>query len=355
MHKKRKVCFFLQSEVGGAERISVLFGKSLDCNKFNVTFCLLERMSGSTSIRDFIPQGYTIRSIPDSRGFKLIQSLWKVLQDEKPDIVFSSMMYINTKLLALKWMFPKCRFIVRNNNYLYTHSRFQELIIRLTYWRADYVIAQTDEMAEELIKRVKLQKEKVRVLQNPIDIETIKAKLRAGNPYPESDLIKYVATGRFDYVKGFDILVKAFKIVVEHQPNATLYILGNTGDICANYYATVTHLIEELKLNDYVHCIGFQNNPYVYMKYADCFVLSSRNEGLPNVLIEALYLGTPAAATTCIPVISRIVENGINGYLAEPENVYSLADAMLKASTLRRISSSYTSASIKSFSKLLDT
>lgn len=63
-------------------------------------------------------------------------------------------------------------------------------------------------------------------------------------------------------------------------------------------------------MSDCVFCVGFKNNPYVYMKHADCFVLSSRNEGLPNVMIEALYLGTPVAAYKCIPVIERIVDEG---------------------------------------------
>ena len=77
------------------------------------------------------------------------------------------------------------------------------------------------------------------------------------------------------------------------------------------------------------------------MKNADCFVLSSRNEGLPNVMIEALYLGTPVAAMKCVPVIERIVEEGKNGFLAAKGNVAELADAMLNAYKLGRITSTY--------------
>ena len=82
--------------------------------------------------------------------------------------------------------------------------------------------------------------------------------------------------------------------------------------------------------------------------------MSSRNEGLPNVLIESLYLGTPVAATKCIPVISRIVEDGVNGFVAEPENAESLALAMLNAVCLGRVSSSYQSADENEFAKLFE-
>lgn len=88
------------------------------------------------------------------------------------------------------------------------------------------------------------------------------------------------------------------------------------------------------------------------MKYANCFVLSSRNEGLPNVMIEALYLGTPVAAFKCIPVIERIVSQGTTGYLAAKENIRELADAMLKAVKLGRIETTYNTNSEVIFSKI---
>ena len=83
-------------------------------------------------------------------------------------------------------------------------------------------------------------------------------------------------------------------------------------------------------------------------------MLSSRNEGLPNVLIESLYLGTPVAATKCIPVIERIVRDGQDGFLAETENVESLANAMLKASSLGRVESCYQAAGLDEFQRLFE-
>ena len=350
----KKVIFFLQSGVGGAERITATIAKSLDPDKFDVIFYLLDRPIGTTTIEIFIPREYKIKKLSNAKGWKLIKQLKDVLNSEKPDFVFSSMMYINTKLLALSPFYKRTKFIVRNNNYLYTLRIAQKAVLKATYWMADKIIAQTEEMKDELVKQMGLSDKKVIVLHNPVDTHTINEKIKAVSPYPNTNNIKYVASGRFFHVKGFDILVKAFQIVAQEQANAELYIVGNKTGNCTEYYNKIKTLIKDLGLTDKIHCVGFQENPYVYVKHANCFVLSSRNEGLPNVLIEALYLGTPSAATSCIPIISRIVDEGVTGYLAETENPKSLAEAMLKASKLGRIESTYKSATIKDFTSLFE-
>jgi glycosyltransferase involved in cell wall biosynthesis len=114
----------------------------------------------------------------------------------------------------------------------------------------------------------------------------------------------------------------------------------------------ITEKAKKNNIEGKVHCVGYQKNPYPYIKYADCFVLSSRWEGLPNVLIEALHLGTPVAAFRCIPIIERIIDNRGNGFTAEKENVTSLAQAMSKSVDLGRIHSSYKSSQIEDFTKL---
>lgn len=350
----KKVLFFLQSGVGGAERVTVTIGKNLDREKFDVSFCLVGDAKGILNIENFISKEYALLRIPKCRGFRLIHALKKIIAREKPDVIFSSITFVNTKLLALAPFFPKIKFIVRNNNYLYTLSAMQKLVLRVFYRFADAIIAQTDEMSLELIDKIKLPKKKIFTLQNPIDVMTIDEKKNELSPFKEKNNIVYVASGRCQPVKGFDILVKAFKLVLNQQPNARLHILGKITENCEACYNEVANLAKDLGVSDRVVFEGFQLNPYVFVKNADCFVLSSRNEGLPNVLIESLYLGTPVAATKCIPVISRIVEDGVNGFLAESEDAESLASAMLKASKLGRVSSNYHSASMNEFQRMFD-
>lgn len=351
---KKKVILFLQSGVGGAERVTVTIGKNLDRNKFDVLFCLIGKNKRCLCIDQFIPSDFPVIRLPCSKGLKALYQFCKIIKNQKPDVVFSSIMHANTKLLACSMFFRKIKFVIRNNNYLYTLSKLQLILLSFFYRFSDYIIAQTDEMATELINGLNLPPEKVFVLQNPIDKSDIDEKKNAPTPFAGAEKIIYVASGRCQPVKGYDILIKAFNIVLMYQPNAELHILGKITDNCENYYRSLLELLQDYNISQHVFFEGFQNNPYMFVKNAHCFVLSSRNEGLPNVLIESLYLGTPVAATKCIPVISRIVCEGVNGFLAETENCESLANAMLKASVLGRISSYYQSAGIDEFQRLLE-
>lgn len=80
--------------------------------------------------------------------------------------------------------------------------------------------------------------------------------------------------------------------------------------------------------------------------------MPSRQEGLPNALIEAMYLRRPVVAALCIPIIGRIVKDGYNGYIAESENIISLASCMLKAPGLKHFKMTYQPAPKDSFIKV---
>ena len=334
---KKKVLIFVQSEVGGAERVSVTIGKNLDSEKFNVCFYAVGPWD--CKIADFIPSEIFCGHLKQKNPFKLIRELYRCIRKESPDIIFSSTMYISTKLLLLKPLFSKVNFVVRSENNYFKFNKKQKLMIRYLYRRAELVIAQTDEMQSELIEKAKLDANKVVAIQNPQDFKTIASLARLESPFADKTKIYYVASGRFAPAKGFDVLVRAFALVLKKKENAELYIVGRNSGPNEEYFLHVKECIDDLDLNEKIHCVGYQKNPYVYVKNADCFVLSSRNEGLPNVLIEALYLETPVAATTCIPAIERIVENGKTGFLAASENVEALANAMVQAESLGRIRS----------------
>lgn len=343
------------SAVGGAERMTVTFARQLDMTKYDVKFCILE-ISQIRGIEDFIPKDYPVLHVPFSSfglNLKLLSSFRSVLNEEKPDIVFSSLISINFRLLLLAPFYKKTTFIVRNNIYLATSSKYQKTMIKLTYKNAAKIIAQTIEMKAELDELLKQKKSTVEVVQNPVDVNTIHDKLLDYEPFMNPEKVNYVAVGRFAPSKGFDVLVRAFSNVLKKQPHSELYIVGRYNEQ-DDYFKSVWQWVKSNEIEKQVHLVGHSDNPYKYMKNADCFVLSSRNEGLPNVLIEALYIGTPSAACTCIPVIERIVENGKTGYLANSEDFDGLAEAMLNAACLGQIKSTYQSSSIEQVLKYFD-
>lgn len=349
----KKILVFVQSNVGGAERMTVAVTKSLPKDKFKLVYCLVDMFGdGKYPILDFIPDGTDCNIIKKCNPLLLLFKIKKVLSNYKPDIVFSSTFYINNKILLWRKWYRRTSFIIRCENYLYTYTSKQKILLFKTYKSADFIIAQTEEMKDELLEEAKINKNKVVVLQNPIDIDTIDRKLRDSvNPYNPDDVSqKYVASGRFSFQKGFDLLVDAFAIVREKSMNPVkLYILGETGGDNNPEFKKIQKKIFENGLTNEVICLGYQDNPYKYVVNCDCFVLSSRWEGLPNVVLEALYLNKPVAAFRCIPVIERIIKDGYNGYTAEKENTEELANAMLKAAKLKEIHTEYKPARIEDF------
>ena len=350
--KKKKVLFFVQDSVGGAERIAVLISKILDSNIFDIKFVVVPYSDVANSIEDFLPKETKRVNIGKVRPVLKMFRMFKVIWREKPDIVFSSVLQLSNKILPYRMLFPKTKFIIRCENYLYTYSRIQKLEVFLLYRLANKIITQTREMKDELVNESKIPQSKVVVLENPIDKNLIAEKIQnVSNPY--SSLKKHiVASGRFCFQKGFDFLIQSFSSLKKKRDDIDLYILGANDGEYKDEFDRVMQIASDCGVIDDVHCLGYKSNPYPYIKYADCFALSSRWEGLPNVLIESLHLGTPVAAFKCVPIVERIVEHGVNGFVALPEDVDSLADAMDKALLLGRVSSNYSGASIEEFKKV---
>ena len=97
---------------------------------------------------------------------------------------------------------------------------------------------------------------------------------------------------------------------------------------------SLLNLRKKLNLEKNVHFLGFQSNPYRFFYFSDLFVLSSRREGLPNAVLENLYLKKPIVATQCIPYLSTLINHGKNGYIVPTENPKSLASAILNFENL---------------------
>lgn len=347
---KKKILFFLPPTVGGAERMTVTIAKMLPQDEFEVKFVVVGR--GLGDIGKFIPFNYDIILLQ-------IRGLWdfctiriaNLIRKEKPHATFASLMYLNARVIwASKLLGVKS--IVRNNIDFFYALPKNRWYAKLSYRWADYIIAQQEEMRGGIITVTHSAPQKVVTLQNPIDKALIDEKSKALSPYNRDDnSVKYVWTARFHHSKGQDVLIRSFDIVHQANPNSKLYLIGKFNK--TDYY--YQELIQYIRANNLSDCIilpGFDDNPYKWVANADCYVMPSRKEGLPNSLIDAMYLGKPVVATTCIPVVSRIVKDGYNGVLVAPEDVEAMAEAMQKALRLKDFAMTYTPASKDDFISL---
>ena len=336
---KKKVLFILPSSVGGAERVTVTISRYLNPSVYDVRYVILSKQVGN--VRDILPDGATvihvkIRNIWDFTITKLVN----LLRQERPDFVFSSLRYLNPRVIVAAKIVGDIKIIVRNDNGLKTARWDNKLLMRLTYRWANVVIAQQEEMRQELLQVMKLPGDLVVVINNPLNTEAIDASANAPSPYPDQIGMKYLWVARFFYNKGQDLVCRAFHEVYQSIPDAHLYLLGRYDDKDP-YYIQVRQYVEEHHLSEHIHFMGEESNPFPWMRHCDCFVMPSRYEGTPNSLIEAMYVGCPIVATRCIPMIDRMVQDRYNGILVPSEDIPAMSQAMMEAPKLKNFQMTY--------------
>ena len=167
-------------------------------------------------------------------------------------------------------------------------------------------------MADDLSRVGDIPRNHIQVIYNPVITPGLREKASA--PLTDAWLADsgppvILAVGSLREQKGFDVLIKAFA-EVRRTRAARLLILGEGVD-----RPQLEALIKELSLQNDVRLPGFVLNPYAYMARASLFVLSSNWEGLPTVLVEALFCGVPVIATDCHSGPREILGNGRFGRL----------------------------------------
>ncbi len=182
----------------------------------------------------------------------------------------------------------------RHNRHLRAPGVWRALV-RLLYPRASAVIANTEGAKVELTSFIGVPAGRVAVIPNAVDLDRI-ASLAAepiGDEvhWPDGPVLVHV--GRFTYAKDHDTLLKAFAILRAERP-VKLVLVGDGED-----EARVRRLCTELGLDEDVVFTGFTRNPYKYLARGTLSVLTSRFEGLPNVLIESMAVGVPIVSTAC--------------------------------------------------------
>lgn len=346
---KQTACFFIPPSCGGAERVTLTIAKLLDPLLFDVKVVIVGSQMGD--IVQFIPSRFEIihLQIHNIWDFTVCRML-RLMKKVKPSVVFSSISYLNTRVILSAKLIGNINIIVRNDNSIAKLRKDELLLVRKLYPKANSVICQTDEMKKEMLAMTNVSEVNLHVLTNPVDVDTIALKLKEDytNPY-DSEYANYVFVGRVHYHKGLDVLLASFNKLLQQQPKSRLYIVGKYM-LEDSYYQQLIGEVSKYNIEKNVNWIGFTSNPYRYIKYANCLVLPSRLEGLPNVVLDAMYLQTPVVVTRCVPVIDRIV-NSEQGIIVDVEDVEGLASAMRNA-IKKSISKPYLLDSTKEILKL---
>ncbi|MER3402920.1 MAG: glycosyl transferase [Armatimonadota bacterium] len=256
------------------------------------------------------------------------------LRRHRPDALLSTITRVNGwAVMAHRLSRSSARLILREAStpsrvakHLHTpKQRLEQLFFCHLYPLADAVVAPSRGVYHDIVTLAPTLSQSVRVIYNPViderlyaqSWESIEHSWFAPKPCPI-----ILAVGRLIPDKGFDILIRAFARVCQSW-EARLVILGEGEERPA-----LESLSAELSLREFVSMPGFERNPFKYMRRADVFVLSSRREGLPNALIQAMACGCPVVSTNCPSGPEEILDGGKYGTLVPVDSIEALADAI---------------------------
>jgi glycosyltransferase involved in cell wall biosynthesis len=315
---------------GGAEKVFALLARDLSREKYELHLGLVTQASAPANT--FSP-GVTIHSLGVSRirfgAFRLVSLVRRL----KPQIILSGMFHLNFLVLLLRPFFTRpVQILVRQNGTVSSALAFgnvpwyTRLLYRLLYRQADKVICQSAAMANDLADELRIGRNRLAVLPNPIDVAAIRAaSMNALDSWagPGPHLL---AVGRLSMEKGFDLLQNALHIVRGRFPTADLVIAGDGPE-----KAHLTGQRRKLGLESAVRFAGHIDDPAALIPGASAFVLSSRQEGMPNALLEAAGGGLPIVALPASGGVADLLCGQPGTWLATEISASALATSLLHA------------------------
>ncbi len=330
---KKKIIFIIPGmHGGGAERVFSLLVRHINRDKYIPVLALIKKEG--KFLKD-IPSDVEIIDLNSNRARYAWCKIIKLLWNQKPDIVFSTLGQVNLMLASLKFLLPrKTKYIAREANIVSFNipnegSPMLFYIFYKTFLRKmDLIICQSQEMKLDLQKNFRVPIEKMKVINNPVDINEINIK-RVEETERINEKNYFLAVGRLEPQKGYDRLIQAFSL--SPLLNAHLYIIGKGGE--GSLEEKLKKQVSDLNLNNRVIFLGFQDNPYKYMNSCKALIMTSHYEGFPNVAIEANACGVPVIAFDC-PGVREAIVDGVNGWLVEQDNINSLAQKIEQVSAM---------------------
>lgn len=335
-YQTRLAIFLPSLEGGGAERVMANLaegfaerGMATDLVLANAKGPYLAQLSGSVRVVD----------LRAPRVLASILPLRHYLRSSRPAALLSGLNYANlVALWAKRLSGVDTRMVVTVHNQLTTPSEapppFKERAIHrlmhYAYPRAHHIVAVSNGVADDLSRTAGIPRHLIHTIYNPVVSEAMLA--RGGEPlahpwFGPGQPPVILAIGRFYEQKDFPNLIRAFARLAP-TTDGRLLILGD-----GPQRPQLEGLVRQLGLEERVALPGFVDNPYAYLKRARVFALSSKWEGLPTVLIEALAFGKAIVSTNCKSGPEEILERGRYGTLVPIADDEALARALRRALT----------------------
>lgn len=332
MYKCALALFLPSLAGGGAERVMVTLANAFAARGIAVD--LVVAMAQGPYLKDVSPSVRLV-DFRATRVSKSIVPLVRYMRRERPVALLSAMAHANVvALLARKLARVSTRVVVSERGFISGEyalasgvaSHLNYWLVRRLYPGADGICTVSLAAAHDLAEFTCLPLHRVQTIYNPFDLARI-TKLAAediDHPWFGGDQPPVIlGIGRMNEAKDFSVLIAAFA-KLRSQRAVRLVLLGE-GEL----RLALQELLVKLSLGSDAVCMpGFVQNPFAWLRRCSLFVLSSRREGLPGVLIEAMACGAPVVSTNCLSGPDEILDGGRWGRLVPVGDVEALMNAM---------------------------
>lgn len=339
---KERIAFFIRAmHGGGAQRAMVRLASGFADAGYSVDVLTLEPEG---SFRAELAPSVNLRTMQAKRIGSAVPELSRYLAREKPAamlvtepacniavIIAKLLSRSQTRVLIREGLFPT----VAAKESPHKATRIAYRFAPLLYRHADVIVAIANDMAADLAKFARLPNDRITTIPvNPVVTPDLiaKASQSPSHIWFTEDVPVILGVGRLDRQKDFATLINAFEIV-RAEKTARLLIIGE-GPLRSD----LERLVEKSSFSEDISLPGFSANPFPDMAACAVFVLSSRYEGLPNVLIEALACGAPVVATNCPSGPQDVLEAGRYGALVsvgDPKGMAAAISSVITSGTDR--------------------
>lgn len=318
---------------GGAEKMMVRLANGLAALDQDVNLILLTKEGVN---RTLVSKDVQVTELCSKRTALSFLNLRKHLKESQPDRILSALTHVNVVAIITSLSLGWCNklFVSERNAFSLDKYVNNDPLIKLCYFIAPWlynkisnpVIAVSEGVASDLVNNSHVKPDHVITAPNPVLDNDYRNKKYNPSVHPwliDKKHPTFIAAGRLAHQKGFDLLLDAFAIV-KKQNDCRLIIYGE-----GPLREKLEQQIASLGIKESVSLYGYVSEVLNEMAAADVFVLSSRFEGSPNVLVEAMSTGVRVVATDCPYGPDEILISGQIGYLVELESVNKLAQSML--------------------------
>lgn len=314
------ILLFIKNLQGrGVSKVYLNLAKLLQSGGYNVFFVIRQNIVEFDT--SFLNNFFVISD-------NITNSLDNLIQEKRVDFIISNNVEYcqNLKAISQDKIFYSVHMLWGER--LYKQLRFKKIWQLQKEYKDKNIIAISNAVKDDLLNKIKIKPKRVDVIYDYFDFDEIEKK---SNEY-SIDMDNYIINiGAFSSEKNHKLLIETYRKL---NTNCDLVLIGD-----GKLRVKIERLVKKYNLENRVHFLGFLKNPYPYLKNAKLTLLSSKNEALPGVAIESLFLNTPVISTNS-KGIQEVLINELSNFIAK-DNKHLVQLAKRALISYPKIDSSY--------------